>query len=212
MKVIILKQILCFGDSNTYGLIPGTKNRYDWSTRWTGILDKKMNKKGYRVIEEGLCGRTTVFDDPLRECRRGIDILSVILETHKPIDTVVLMLGTNDCKTIYDANAEIIGKGIERLLEQIKNSNPDINVLLVSPIELGNRVWEEGYDPEFSGRSVGVSKKLPEVYQCIAKERNIRFLQASRYAEPSEDDREHLNEEGHKKLADAIYNKLKEVV
>lgn len=212
MKVIILRQILCFGDSNTYGLIPGTKERYDWNTRWTGILDRKINKKGYRIIEEGLCGRTTVFDDPLRDGRKGIDFLSVILESHKPIDTVVLMLGTNDCKTVYDASAEVIGKGIERLLEQIKNSDPDINVLLVSPIELGNRVWEEGFDPEFSGRSVGVSKKLAQVYQRIAKERNIRFLQASRYAAPSEADREHLNEEGHKKLADAIYNKLKEVV
>lgn len=29
-----MKQILCFGDSNTYGLIPGTKDRYDWDTRW----------------------------------------------------------------------------------------------------------------------------------------------------------------------------------
>lgn len=207
-----MKQILCFGDSNTYGLIPGTKDRYDWNTRWTGILDTKIKKKGYRVIEEGLCGRTTVFDDPLRDGRRGTEILSVILESHKPIDTVVLMLGTNDCKTMYDASAEVIGKGIERLLEQIKNSDPDIKVLLVSPIELGNRVWEKGYDPEFNGRSVGVSKKLAEVYQRIAKERNIRFLQASRYAEPSEEDREHLNKEGHKKLADAIYNKLKEAV
>lgn len=60
-----MRQILCFGDSNTYGLIPGTKNRYDWETRWTGILDRKLKDKGYRVVEEGLCGRTTVFEDPL---------------------------------------------------------------------------------------------------------------------------------------------------
>ena len=60
-----MKQILCFGDSNTYGLIPGTTNqRYGWGTRWTSILDDKVRTKGYRVIEEGLCGRTTVFDDP----------------------------------------------------------------------------------------------------------------------------------------------------
>ena len=62
-----MKQILCFGDSNTYGLIPGTTNqRYGWGTRWTSILDDKVRTKGYRVIEEGLCGRTTVFDDPFR--------------------------------------------------------------------------------------------------------------------------------------------------
>lgn len=57
-----MKQILCFGDSNTYGLIPGTTNqRYGWGTRWTSILDDKVRTKGYRVIEEGLCGRTTVL-------------------------------------------------------------------------------------------------------------------------------------------------------
>ena len=55
-----MKQILCFGDSNTYGLIPGTTNqRYGWGTRWTSILDDKVRTKGYSVIEEGLCGRTT---------------------------------------------------------------------------------------------------------------------------------------------------------
>lgn len=208
-----MKQILCFGDSNTYGLIPGTKNdRYDFNTRWTGILESKISKKGCRVIEEGLCGRTTVFDDPLRDGRRGTELLSVVLESHRPVDTVVLMLGTNDCKTMYDASAEVIGKGIERLLEQIERSDPDTNVLLVSPIELGNRVWEEGFDPEFSGRSVGVSKRLPEVYEKIAKRRNIKFLPASKYAQPSSIDREHLNETGHKNLADAIYNELKEIV
>ena len=57
--MISMKQILCFGDSNTYGLIPATKDRYDWNTRWTGILSKKIEKNGYRVVEEGLCGRTT---------------------------------------------------------------------------------------------------------------------------------------------------------
>ena len=51
-----MKQILCFGDSNTFGLIPGTGNRYDWNIRWTGILDKNLREKGYRIIEEGLCG------------------------------------------------------------------------------------------------------------------------------------------------------------
>lgn len=203
-----MKQILCFGDSNTYGLIPGTKDRYGWNVRWTGILEKKIQKQGYRIIEEGLCGRTTVFDDPLRDGRCGTELLSVILETHKPIDMVILMLGTNDCKAAYDASAELIGKGIERLIEQIKASDSAIKILLISPIELGNRVWEEGYDPEFNGYSVGTSKRLPSIYEKIAKEKNILFLPASHYAKPSEVDREHLDELGHKNLAEAIFNNI----
>lgn len=207
-----MKQILCFGDSNTYGLIPKTSDRYPWEVRWTGLLSEKLYKKGYRVIEEGLCGRTTVFDDPLRDGRRGTELLSVLLETHKPVDTVVLMLGTNDCKTIYDASAEVIGKGIERLLDQIRTSDPNIKVLLLSPIELGEGVGEEDYDPEFNLRSVEVSKRLPKVYHRIARERKIAFLPASEYAKPSETDREHLNEEGHEKLANAIFRELEQLL
>lgn len=207
-----MKQILCFGDSNTYGLIPGTSDRYPWEVRWTGRVGEKIAHKGYRVIEEGLCGRTTVFDDPFRDGRRGTELLSVLLEMHKPVDTVVLMLGTNDCKTIYDASAEIIGRGIERLLEQIKSSDPDIKVLLLSPIELGEGVGDVDYDPEFSPKSVEVSKGLPGVYRRIARERNIFFLPASEYASPSAADREHLDEKGHGRLADAIYRELEQVL
>ena len=207
-----MKQILCFGDSNTYGLIPGTKDRYDWDTRWSGRIGQRLWEDGSRIVEEGLCGRTTVFDDPLRDGRRGTELLSVILETHKPVDVVVLMLGTNDCKTVYDASAEVIGRGVERLLDQIRSSAPDSKILLMSSIALGEGVGEEGYDPEFDERSVAVSKRLPEVYRRIAHERGISFLAASAYAKPSEEDREHMNEEGHAALAEAVYAKLKEML
>lgn len=206
--MISMKQILCFGDSNTYGLIPATKDRYDWNTRWTGILSKKIEKNGYRVVEEGLCGRTTIFEDATRKGRKGADLLPITLETHKPIDTVVLMLGTNDCKTAYGATAEKIGSGIELLIKQIKDSDPDINIILVSPIELGEGVWEEGFDTEFNENSVKVSKQLPEVYRKIAERYDADFVAASDYARPSSEDREHLNEFGHRKLAEAIYNQF----
>ena len=106
-----MKEILCFGDSNTYGLIPGTTRRYDRETRWTGILAEKLYDKGYRIIEEGLCGRTSVFDDATRDGRNGAKVLPMLLETHAPLDQVVLMLGTNDCKTYNHASADRIGKG-----------------------------------------------------------------------------------------------------
>lgn len=115
-----MKEILCFGDSNTYGLIPGTTSRFDRSTRWTGILESALFPNGYKIVEEGLCGRTTIFEDELRDNRRGIDMLPALLESHSPIDYVILMLGTNDCKTYYNASAGLIGKGIEKLISQIK--------------------------------------------------------------------------------------------
>ena len=64
-----MREILCFGDSNTYGLIPGTKERYKENIRWTGILQQKLKEQDCRIVEEGLCGRTTVFEDELRKNR-----------------------------------------------------------------------------------------------------------------------------------------------
>lgn len=211
-KEITMKQILCFGDSNTYGLVPGTKNRYDWKIRWSGILQEKLLKQGYRIAEEGLCGRTTVFQDPVRNGRKGADCLPFLLETHHPIDIIILMLGTNDCKTVYNASSEVIGKGMECLLDQIEQKAPQSKVVLVSPILLGDGIWEKGYDPEFDRRSVETSKRLPEVYSKIAEKHGAYYLPASRYASPSKRDREHLDEEGHKNLAAALLNLLEGVI
>lgn len=203
-----MKEILCFGDSNTYGLIPKENARYGRDVRWTGLLEERIYRKGYRVVEEGLCGRTTVFEDELRQGRRGVELLPTLLESHAPLDRVVLMLGTNDCKTYFNASAEVIGKGIERLLQQIRQAGKEIQVLLISPIHLGENVWKEEYDPEFNQYSVEVSKNLKAVYQRIAKKYGCDFLAASDVASPSIRDQEHLDQENHKRLADAVYEKL----
>lgn len=202
-----MKEILCFGDSNTYGLIPGSKGRYSSEERWTGILAEKVREYGYRIAEEGLCGRTTVFDDPFRQGRRGTELLPIIMETHTPIDIAVVMLGTNDCKSYIDASAEVIGLGAKKVIQQIKKFDSNIKILLISPIHLGEDVYD-GYDLEFNTKSVSVSKKLGDVYEKIAEEENISFLRAADYAEASVVDREHLDESGHEKLAKAIFDRL----
>lgn len=203
-----MKQILCFGDSNTYGLIPGVPGRFQWGIRWSSILDERVRRKGYRVIEEGLCGRTTIFNDRYRKGRRGADLLPVLLEAHNPIDIVVLMLGTNDCKTAYGATPEQIGKGMEELVDQIQNFDSEIRIVLVSPISLGDKVWKEGYDTEFNENSVAVSKALPKVYEKIARRRGTEFLAASDFAKPSSTDQEHMDAENHRRFAEAITEKI----
>lgn len=149
-----MRTILCFGDSNTYGYRPDTGERYAEDTRWTGILREKLKDRKIEVIEEGLVGRTTVFEDSIRPGRKGIDYLVPLLETHAPVDELVLMLGTNDCKSIYKASPEVIGLGIERLIKGDRAFNPKLEILLISPIYLGDDVWKEGYDPEFDQESV----------------------------------------------------------
>ena len=115
-----MKQILCFGDSNTWGYDGESRERLPWGVRWTSLLQEKLNKEEYRVIEEGLCGRTTVFEDPLRDGRKGTALLPTLLETHAQVEVITLMLGTNDCKTVFGASADVIGKGIIRLLDQVQ--------------------------------------------------------------------------------------------
>ena len=168
MEIIQMKQILCFGDSNTWGYDGESRKRLPWGKRWTSLLQEKFDvetaKQGIqagnntagqreagnaehksgesvRIIEEGLCGRTTIFEDPLRDGRRGTALLPTLLETHDGVDVIVLMLGTNDCKTVFGASAEVIGKGIARLLDQIAAYAPEAKVLLISPIYLGEKVW-----------------------------------------------------------------------
>lgn len=128
--------ILCFGDSNTYGYCPDGSGRFDADTRWTGLLQKKLGTND-RIIEEGLCGRTTVFSDELREGRRGLDTIGILLESHAPVDLLILMLGTNDCKTRYNASAGTIAKGLEQVITKAQKSSPHpFRLLVISPILL----------------------------------------------------------------------------
>ncbi|MFR4086043.1 MAG: GDSL-type esterase/lipase family protein [Lachnospiraceae bacterium] len=207
-----MKQILCFGDSNTWGYDGESRERLPFKVRWTGRLQKAYEGKDVRIIEEGLCGRTTVFEDSFRQGRKGTALLPTLLETHHPVDLVVLMLGTNDCKTIFGASAEVIGRGIQCLLDQIQTFAPQADVLLISPIYLGEKVWQEGYDQDFSPQSVQVSKELETVYERIVAERQIGYLRASDYVQCCEADQEHLNAQGHQIFAQAVYEKTERML
>ena len=135
------RTILCYGDSNTHGTMPmpdlGSMGRYDRQTRWPGQLAALL--PDWQVIEEGLPGRTTVHDDPIEGAHRnGLTVLPAILESHRPIDVVILMLGTNDLKQRFSVNALDIALSLEKLVLAIRGSGcgPDgaaPGVILVAP-------------------------------------------------------------------------------
>ena len=135
------RTVLCYGDSNTHGTMPmaslDDSGRYDWETRWTGQLATLL--PGWRVMEEGLPGRTTVHDDPIEGAHlNGLSVLPAILASHKPIDVVILMLGTNDLKERFSVNAMDISLSLERLVEVIRASGAGPGqtapgVILVAP-------------------------------------------------------------------------------
>ena len=207
-KVMLMKQLLCFGDSNTWGLIPKSNSRYSQSVRWTGLLQQKLWRSGVHVREEGLCGRTTVFDDVDRQNLNGLRALTELLESADPLDAAVLMLGTNDCKPIYHADAKTIADGVARCTDELLSRLPAQRVLLISPIYLGDAVWQAEFDPEFDRRSVELSHQLFDEYKKIAEKRGVFLLNAAESVRPSAIDQEHFTEDGHRRLAEVVYQTL----
>ena len=203
-----MKFILAYGDSNTWGLIPGSGERYPEHIRWTGILRKAAASYGYRVLEDGVCGRTTVFQDPSRSSRRGLDAIDRYREADS-LSAVILMLGTNDCKTVFRASPEQIGCGLEQCLIRFERLIPPEKILVVSPLLLGKDVWKPEKDPAFDKQSVRTCAALKDIYRKIAERRGCAFLAASDHAEACHADEEHLNAEGHEHLAAAILSGLK---
>ncbi|MGI6777816.1 MAG: SGNH/GDSL hydrolase family protein [Acetivibrionales bacterium] len=196
--------ILCYGDSNTYGLNGETGKRFERSIRWTGVLQKLLGEE-YYVIEEGLGGRTTVWDDPIEEYKNGKKYLLPCLESHKPIDMIVIMLGTNDLKLRFSVSACDIAQGMENLIRTIlksesgRESEPP-RVLLMSPPPVGHLT---GLAEILEG-SEEKSRKLAAYYRDIAARYSLDFLDTGKIVVPCEADGVHLDEENHAKLAAAV--------
>ena len=205
-----MKNILCFGDSNTYGYIPDGSGRYELSVRYPGVLQEILGAD-YHVVEEGLCGRTTIYEDPTRFCRKAVDYIEPCLYSHFPLDCIVIMLGTNDCKTVFRAQADEIKDGLAQVIKIIRNISA-VPVIIVAPILLGEKIWQDNFDPDFDRESLDVSKKLASEYKKLATAERCLFLNAAEFAYPSEADQEHMTPEGHKNLAAALAGIIKNMV
>ena len=204
--------VLCYGDSNTHGRDAVTKGRLDREKRWPGVLQQLLGDK-YYIIEEGLNGRTTVWDDPVRGAhkRNGSLYLLPCLESHAPIDLVVLMLGTNDCKTRFGVTPYDIGQSVGYLIEIIQKSgcgrqgSPDI--LLLAPPPLGKLgEWAE----TFSG-GVKKSAELAKYYKKTSEQYGCSFFDTSSVIQSSRLDGLHIDPEDHAKLAASLAKRVKEI-
>lgn len=212
-----MKRILCYGDSNTWGYDPAGNKRFDESERWTRLLAKALGD-GYSVIEEGLNGRTTVFDDPLVPYRNGRDMLVPLIWSHKPLDCIVIMLGTNDLKPKFAPSAAAVADGLETLARLALSpaaleGSPAPKILVVSPIEVGEHIERSMFNEMFGGRrAIGLSRELPALIASVAKRNGCEFLDAARITAPSDFDSIHLDATGHAKLARAVADKLREIL
>lgn len=201
------KRILCYGDSNTWGYIPGTGKRHPVGVRWTSLLQEKLGND-YEVIEEGLNSRTTDLDDPKHIGKNGLAYFRPCLETHDPIDLLVLMLGTNDMKERFNREPERIAEGIKNLLDALKQFSIDEEtnmpqIILASPPLVDESV--EGVKDKYLGAEEK-SKQLAALYQQVASQYNCSFIDIAKLVSPSKTDGYHLEPKDHQIIADHFYN------
>lgn len=211
-------QILCYGDSNTWGCIGHwiettvPTSRYDDQTRWPCVLQADLGD-GFHIVEEGLGGRSTIYTREGEEWKSGEMYLKPCLHSHRPLDLVIIMLGTNDLQINKTITEEDLPVGISRLVDIIQET-PNVGrdqivpkILIVSPIEIRPSAPEGRvlvYD-KFR-REIGreLSLKLPEVYAKVAQEKGCYFLNAADYAEPGPADGVHFTPDSHIRLGHAL--------
>lgn len=214
-----MKTVLCFGDSNTWGFVPESitapfPERHPYAVRWTGILARELGS-AFRVVEEGQNGRTTVHDDPFAAVRNGKAVLPAILESHKPLDLVVLMLGTNDLKNVFGVSPGEIATGVKVLAQMILNSDAGImnrppKLLLLCPPAIGDQLHLPDIAAKFPNAQKD-SRKLPKHYEALAASLGCGYLNTQTLIEPGSDGI-HLDAAAHERLGNAVAAAVKAIL
>ncbi len=204
------KHILCIGDSNTHGYCAESfdcadgGDRFNEDERWTCLLSKHLGTD-YLVLEEGLGGRTTVYQDPLTEGMCCLDVLFPIMMSHEPIDLLIIMLGTNDTKKRFGVNAECIGVGMERLINKAKTipawKDNTPNILLIAPPHILDDMYSGPFSGIMGAGCAEKSRELARFYKAVADRTGCHFLDAENHAEFNKTDGMHLTRNGHASLA-----------
>lgn len=198
--------ILCYGDSNTHGYDQATGGRFPRDVRWPGVLAAALGPD-HQVIEEGLNGRTTIWDDPYMPDRNGRTYLGPCLASHAPVDVVVLMLGTNDTKTFFGRSAPEIAAGAGALLDVIAGSGAGPGgaaprVLLLAPPPALDAT-EQGEVWGF-GEARAKSLRFPALYRIVAQAGGAAFLDAGVNTEVDPADGIHLTPAGCAQLGRSV--------
>jgi lysophospholipase L1-like esterase len=196
--------IVAFGDSNTWGYDARSATRFRPDVRWTGVMQRELGPE-HHVIEEGLNGRTTVFDDPIEPNRRGADYLPPCLRSHAPLDLLVIALGCNDLKSRFSASAGDIANGAERLIlmARAEGAGPDgapPAILLVAPPPIGKLT---DFAEMFEGGKEK-SRLLAERYRAVAERQRVGFVDAGAFIACSDLDGIHYDADAHATLGRAM--------
>jgi len=203
------RTLLCYGDSNTHGTkpltLPGVFERFGPADRWPGVLQAMLGDD-WRIVDEGLPGRTTVHDDPIQgRHKNGLSYLRPCLESQLPVDLVVLMLGTNDLKTRFSVTPADIANSVSLLLETIVacragpgGATP--HILLIAPPPMD----EVGFLGEIFTGAAAKSRLLAPLYERVAVKFGSAFLDAGDIVKVSHTDGVHFEADQHHRLGVAV--------
>ena len=212
------KHIVCLGDSNTHGYCADPADcadggiRYNESERWTRRLQSLLGGE-YLVIEEGLSGRTTCFDDPIHEGLSGLDYIYPCLKSHEDVDLLIIMLGTNDTKDRFYASAACIGIGMARLVKKAQATEcwggKKPNILVIAPPPIGEGMYGAACAATMGTLCVEKSRELAKYYEEQCKLIGCHFLDAGALGcEFNTVDYMHLTNKGHETLAKGLAERI----
>lgn len=206
-----VKKILCFGDSNTWGHDPadGAQLSYRWTTGLAQMLPD------YEITIDGACGRSTKFDVPDMSDSNGIDVFRErYINTENDFDLIIIMLGTNDQLNFFDCTAKETAETIGAYVREyrLKHGNKT-EFLIISPILIRACALKHPiFGTLYSEKSVEASKNFAGSFSDMADTENAHFLDAGSIAKASDTDGIHMDIKEHRKLAQAIAEKVKEIL
>lgn len=205
------KSIVCFGDSNTYGYCGDPRDcadgvRFNEEERWTGLLQKALGE-AFRICEEGVVGRTTAFEDPMRPGMNGLEDLPSVLGGYGTVDLLILMLGTNDTKPRFGLYPEDIAGGMEWLVLRAKElpvwGMEQPGILIIAPPHI-----RATRDSAMHTKSAAIAP----LYRDLAERSGCAFLDAEEICVFNEIDCTHLTSSAHRALAERLTGTIPELI
>jgi lysophospholipase L1-like esterase len=204
-----MKTVLCYGDSNTWGYLAVDESRLGRWERWPGVLQRALGDDVH-VVEAGLNGRTTVFDVPEDPDRNGLRFLPATLETHAPIDVVLLFLGVNDFFLPYQVTAWRVAYAVGALVDVVRESafgpgDGPPAVVAMCPPPFGDL----GPDRAWSPHGEAETKVLGDAFRAMAAEHQCEVVDLNGHAAFAVPDGIHFDAEGHRAIGELMAERLR---
>jgi lysophospholipase L1-like esterase len=211
-----MRNILLFGDSNTWGAKPLREltkiERYEFVERYGGVLQEELGNE-YRIIEEGNPGRTTVWEDPIEGYKSGKEYLIPCLVSHQPLDLVVIMLGTNDIKGRFSLSAFDVAQGAGVLVSMVQSWIPSVGkspeILLIAPPPIKEPAT---FFQSMFADGVEKSKHFAKEFKKVAAAYSCEIFYAADVIEASEVDGIHYEKSEHKKLGEVLAKRIRKIL